>query len=49
MASAFLQPKLFWDIWDLYDSISFRIALSFLWDPDLGLGAHLLVDQETAK
>jgi len=29
---AFLQPKSFWDIWDLSDSLS-HVALSFQWVP----------------
>jgi len=29
--SAFLQPKSFWDIWNLSYSLSFRVALSFQW------------------
>jgi len=32
-APAFLQPKSFWNIWDLSDSLSFRVALSFQWIP----------------
>jgi len=28
---AFLQPRSFWDIWDLSDSLSSRVALSFQW------------------
>jgi len=32
-ASAFLQPKSFWDIWDLSDSLSSSVALSFQWVP----------------
>jgi len=32
-APAFVQPKSFWDIWDLFDSISFRVALNFQWVP----------------
>jgi len=32
-ASAFLQPKFFWNIWDLSDSLSSRVALSFQWVP----------------
>jgi len=32
-APAFLQLKSFWDIWDLYDSLSSRVALSFQWVP----------------
>jgi len=31
MASTFLQPKFFWDIWDFSDSLSSRVALSFQW------------------
>jgi len=31
-APAFLQPKFFWDIWDLSESAS-RLALSFQWVP----------------
>jgi len=29
LAPAFLQPKSFWDIWDLFDFLSSRVALSF--------------------
>jgi len=29
MAPAFLQPRAFWDIWDLSDSLSSRLSLSF--------------------
>jgi len=32
-ASSFFQPKSFCDIWDLSDSLSFRVALSFQWTP----------------
>jgi len=32
-APAFLQPKFFWDIWDLSNSLSFRVAVSFQWVP----------------
>jgi len=32
-APAFLQPKSFWDIWDLSDSLSSHVALSFQWVP----------------
>jgi len=28
-APAFLQPKSFWDIWDLFDPLSSRVALNF--------------------
>jgi len=31
LAPAFLQPKSFWDIWDLSDSLSFHVSLSFQW------------------
>jgi len=31
LAPSFLQPKSFWDIWDLSHSLSSRIALSFQW------------------
>jgi len=32
-APAFLQPKSFWDIWGLSDSLSSRVALNFQWGP----------------
>jgi len=32
-APALLQPKSFWDIWDLSDSRSSRVVLSFQWVP----------------
>jgi len=31
--SPFLQPKSFWDIWDLSDLLSSCVALSFQWVP----------------
>jgi len=34
MNLVFLQPKFFWDIWSLSDSLSSRVALSFQWVPD---------------
>jgi len=41
----FLQPKSFWDIWDLSDFHSFRVALSFQWVPDhAGLPGNKLTD-----
>jgi len=30
-APVFLQPKSFWDVWDLSNSLSYRVALSFQW------------------
>jgi len=32
-APAFIQSKSFWDIWDLSDSLSSRVVLSFQWVP----------------
>jgi len=32
-APAFLKPKSFWDIWDLSDSFSSHVVLSFHWIP----------------
>jgi len=47
-APAFLQPKFFWDIWDLSDSHSFRVALSFQWVPShAGLPGNELTDSLT--
>jgi len=33
IALAFLQPKSFWDIWDLFVSLSSGVALSSQWVP----------------
>jgi len=30
---AFLQPKSFWDVWNFFNSLSSRVALSFQWVP----------------
>jgi len=44
-APAFLQPKSFWDIWNLSNSLSSRVALSFQWVP----GHAGLPSKELAK
>jgi len=45
---AFLQPKYFWDIWDLSDSLSSHVALSFQWVPShTGLPGNELADRLT--
>jgi len=42
---AFLQPSSFCDIWDLSDSLSSRVALSFQWVPShAGLPGNKLAD-----
>jgi len=44
-APVFLQPKSFWDIWDLSDSLSSHVALSFHWVPShAGLPGKELAD-----
>jgi len=44
-APAFLQPKSFWDIWNLSNSLSSRVALSFQWIPShAGLPGNERVD-----
>jgi len=40
----YLQPKSFWDIWTLSDSISSRVALSFQWVPIMLLHGNELAD-----
>jgi len=45
IASAFLQLKFFWNIWDLSDSISSRVTRSFQWIPsNTGLPGNDLTD-----
>jgi len=44
-APAFIQPKSFWDIWDLSESLSSRVALSFQWiSGHAGLPGNELAD-----